>query len=365
MPGRGVAGATLLRLLLLLFCPAAAESLVCTPSESFLHIDFLENTRTVRSNIGGQGGRCGTPGECEELQTASTPHELYLSNVAVDPVDSGRIDLRVVNTTEYQAYDATINGLKNRGSGSGKFVAINLLGPRPDGAYKHWLNEATFVELEYSLLKGGAPFAPARTFLTFFDFDSGGSGENEAVQFPPYAKDVITHASTELIQHAAWTDVITLDSYLKFVQIFNASGALDVWGTPIYQSSTRGIGRDNPADPLALTEQQKARAVMLQLEGRSSWRVRFAIEKCCTTGRNFLVAGYSDILLPICPPAAPASPPMLPAPSPPPPLPPPPPSPPPPSPPPPAPPPPSPPPPTPPPPTPPPERVALTKLQAP
>ena len=54
----------------------------------------------MRSNLGGQGGRCTVLGACDELQTSTTPHEIYLTGVGVDPADGLSVDLRIVNTTE-------------------------------------------------------------------------------------------------------------------------------------------------------------------------------------------------------------------------------------------------------------------------
>ena len=50
---------------------------------------------------------------------------------------------------------------------------------------------------------------------------------------------------------------------------------------------------------------------MLQvfLEDVSSFRVRFAITSCCTTGRNFMFAGYSSGDMPLCPTHPPPPPP--------------------------------------------------------
>ena len=66
---------------------------------------------------------------------------------------------------------------------------------------------------------------------------------------------------------------------------------------------------------------------MGMFENVSSYQVRFSIGACCATGRNFLFAGYSNIIRPLCaaPPSSPPSaPPPSPTPSPPPPAPPPP-----------------------------------------
>ena len=48
----------------------------------------------------------------------------------------------------------------------------------------------------------------------------------------------------------------------------------------------------------------------------TEFRVRYAIMKCCTTGRNFLLGGYSNITGPLCEFEPPSPPPVAPPPSP-------------------------------------------------
>ena len=121
-----------------------ATGLACIPADAFTAISF-DHTRMVRSNLGGQGGRCrdttysdGTSvawsDVCEERCDAlvcTSPPEIYLGNVGVDP--SGFcIDLRITNETEYRANNANVNGVKRElyGTTEGFFGVLNLLGPR-------------------------------------------------------------------------------------------------------------------------------------------------------------------------------------------------------------------------------------------
>ena len=95
----------------LLLLPAAA--LAACDTRGGAQIDF-SGARLVRSNLGGLGGRCAEPDECAETQTATTPRELYFSNVLslVDPLAStftartDAVDLRVTNQSEYRAWSA-------------------------------------------------------------------------------------------------------------------------------------------------------------------------------------------------------------------------------------------------------------------
>ena len=74
---------------------APPESIGCTPSESFVKIGF-DDAHLIRSNLGGQGGRCTSTELCEETcaPCAGTEcteaecrgkmeHEIYIKNVAV------------------------------------------------------------------------------------------------------------------------------------------------------------------------------------------------------------------------------------------------------------------------------------------
>ena len=157
--------------------------------------------------------------------------------------------------------------------------------------------------------------------MTFFDLDTGlpypttdgyFQSQTEVIQISPDVTELILSRETsEIDQHRRWApDVIDQTS---FDRVFNATGALENWGTPVFMATTRGIGADNPSDPLELTELQKARSIMIKLEGASTFRVRFAIDRCCTTGRNLLLAGYSNVVRGLCTPP-PAPPPLPPSP---------------------------------------------------
>merc|ERR1719487_1434580 len=79
----------------------------------------------------------------------------------------------------------------------------------------------------------------------------------------------------------------------------------------VFQSSTNGVGKDNPSDPNNLTVQQKKRSVSMTLTDTSCWR--FTYDHYCPvdqpgytgsatqckgyTGGNFLFAGESEELI--------------------------------------------------------------------
>ena len=193
------------------------EQSTCKPRESFVQIGFAQAT-LVRSNIGGQGGRCWLEGECQftvapkdpndalELPGSNTDHEMYITNIginsmdpkySVDGVSSGngeQVDLVVTNLTEYRSWNTNWNWVKNidsvlsdskltdaevelirselgNGVGSqasgypgaqylgGGFVGTNLAGARTadqTGLTSGWSTTFTFCEFLYEFVTTGA-----------------------------------------------------------------------------------------------------------------------------------------------------------------------------------------------------------------
>ena len=85
----------------------------CTPANSFTHLNF-DGASLVRSNLGGQGGRCYSrpmadpPVDwtdlCEEQcditnGPCTSPQEIYIRNVGTAP-GSVTMDLRITNESE-------------------------------------------------------------------------------------------------------------------------------------------------------------------------------------------------------------------------------------------------------------------------
>ena len=146
------------------------------------------------------------------------------------------------------------------------------------------------------------------------------------MQIDPQAKDVQTAHVTELVQYDSWDDVWNqaergsrgffyneqTGQPKPFYQEWQASG----WTTKITMATTYGVGKDNPANSYSLTGQQTMRAVYAMFEDVSEFRIRYAIMRCCTTGRNFLLGGYSNITYPLCDFPSPPPPPLIPPPSP-------------------------------------------------
>ena len=236
----------------------------CTTRSSFTDIDFAAAT-LVRSNLGGLGGRCTVAGACAELLADDTPHEIFYRDVGRLSGEGGGTPfaLRVTNTTEYRAWNLEPNGIKVVGdsatSTGSAFGVINLLGPRSvTQSGGQWNTELTFVELRFAFVSNEAPHAPVvlpRTYITFFDFDTGrnlhsGDTAKEVLQVGPEAAWVQQTADSEIVrQTSGWASI----SEAAYDTIINATGRLEAWGTPIHLATTYGVGKDNPLDPEPIT----------------------------------------------------------------------------------------------------------------
>ena len=128
---------------------------------------------TLALRMHRRGGRCTTPGLCLEMQSPTTPPEMYIANVGLAP-GGCQIDLRITNQSKFRAWSSNMNGVKREVAGStyGYFGVINLLGPRDprQRPYDMYWNEyITGVQLNYCMLCSttGAPVTIGRFFMTF------------------------------------------------------------------------------------------------------------------------------------------------------------------------------------------------------
>ena len=197
----------------------AAEliSSACTPQEAFTFLGF-DSAFLVRSNLGGQGGRCVDQTYsvndsvtwqevCDEPESPSMPHEIYIRGLGTTP-EGSKIDLRITNESEYRAWREAINGIKaqTRDENVGYFGVINLLGPRSPTMrpyHKFWHEELTIVQLRFTFMNGdpfplGSNLTIGRTFMTFFDFDTGPGDTNavEMMQMGPQVRERTQRTST-------------------------------------------------------------------------------------------------------------------------------------------------------------------------
>ena len=138
----------------------------------------FDNATLLSSNLGGQGGRGSTP---------ATPPVLRLGNVG-QLLNGTRLDLEITNMTEYRAFRAANNGLKQKSGGS--FGVVNLLaaqaseGGTGGGGTSDDAGAASFVQLRFTFVDApsGQPVTLGRTHVTFVDFDVSQYGLRECMQ---------------------------------------------------------------------------------------------------------------------------------------------------------------------------------------
>ena len=269
----------------------------------------------VRSNLGGQGGRCSeegvAEGNCVEAQLPATPPEIYIANVGAH---EAQIDLRITNYSAYYASDATLNGLKKAGrTGNSTFGVVNLLGPRgphTKGNVPGW-QTFSYVELRFEFVNAQTtePEQLYKSYMTFLDIDAGGTTEpygsltaREAISFDAGVSEIHLTTKTQLKSSETlgdfWDEAgITIEQvdFFKKNQP-DPEGKLmqmdGIWGSAfVYSATEKGTDGDNPTDAYNLTDVQAARSVTVELRDTSEFRARLLITSCCSTGRSFLFTG--------------------------------------------------------------------------
>lgn len=248
------------------------------------------------------------PGETDN----SRAHNIYFANVGT--LSTGeKIDMRITNESEYNAFNSAQNGKVDRDDGT--FGTINLRTPRASAS--EWHNHITWVQLRIEFINAatGGPIEVGaggfRTFVTFFDFDQGKSLPDGTHQVREClqvvdgsASALCTESQCNTIADPTQIAVLRGDEYY---QLFDEDPSYAPYqlpsrvDSPIYCSSERGTKRDNPSSPHILTAVQRARTVMVEVVGQPYLVVRMSIDHCCMTGRNLMFAGYSEAMRPLCP----------------------------------------------------------------
>ena len=103
-----------------------------------------------------------------------------------------------------------------------------------------------------------------------------------------------------MVRGATWVQTASVSEIVvtppaEMSEPWVASGAL--WpDEPLYCASEFGTGKDNPFDAHTLSDLQRSRGLMAELESVTSFAVRYVIAGCCATGRNFLTSGYLSLI---------------------------------------------------------------------
>ena len=290
--------------------------------EGYTKLSF-ESAYLVRSNLDGHD-----PG---------APSNVRIGNVAT--WSGGTVDLTIKNTTMYrvssassrayartessqhtmvhveawtntdmqplsQAFNSIHNGLH------GLFAQINVQTPTLESVAATGRSNRQ-VGFNFSFVDSvtDEPVVLKAFEFSLYDLDTGRfGGGRECILFPAIGGDKPTGRSGPIEYFDATRVTVGADPILD--------GYVSACG------ETSGDGFDNPTDPHALTSAQLAKSISTRYENTSWVQVAFRIECCDHGGRNFLIAGDSDVVPPCpFPPAPPLPPPSpTPPPAPPPPL---------------------------------------------
>jgi hypothetical protein len=163
----------------------------------------------------------------------------------------GSLDLEVSAGSDYQPKDANKNGMK------GAFGQINI-------------KTCTSTDVTFNFKQGGASLTMEKFEVTFFDLDTGGKPNKmwEALSASDY---------DEMIQAPA--------------PFYSVSG-------DTVKATIKGVGADNPSDPMMLTPEQISRSVGFYFSDKSSFTVTLDVP--CPTkqyngGRNYFFAFHSSL----------------------------------------------------------------------
>jgi hypothetical protein len=180
--------------------------------------------------------------------------ELKLASIG--KLDGQPLDL-VITASGYQAWKPALNGF------TGSFGRINI----------KTCTSADFTFTFQDASSGGA--VPMDEFeVTFFDIDRGS-----------------TNNKIETLKVSGYSEMLPAAAPLYY---YDESG-----GEAVISASTKGVGADNPSDPMMLTPQQISRSVAFKFSGKSSFEVHYDVQ-CSNggnsnSGRNFLFAFHSSL----------------------------------------------------------------------
>jgi len=194
------------------------------------------------SNLGGQGPDDGA-------------ETLVYQNVAIQ--DGVAVDLVVTAATPYEPNSALKNGLHG-----GLFGIINQK-----------VNNA--VDLNFRFVdRNGSPVTMDPFFFTLYDIDQG-----------------MDHASRESVTARGFSEYRVAEETELRIEVLGDDSAT-------FTSSLRGGKVDNPTHPMALTNAEKERTVVLKFPETSEFSLTFseAAYADADQGRNLLFSGPSSMV---------------------------------------------------------------------
>lgn len=205
-----------------------------------LSIDFGQ-AHTVYSNLGGKG------------PDSSSPEGVRYTNIATSNGKS--IDLLVNAVGEYEPWKNTANGV------TGNYGVLNM----------RYSSLATF-DFTFIGTDDDVPVVIGMVYFSVLDLDEGKRGKlRESVIVEDFA--------------ASW---LTEDTEIEMSTQGN--------GAVRFDSSTAGTGKDNPKDPMDLSERQKNRGATFLFDSVSKFRVSLQVAGGPKSGRNFMFTGKSAVV---------------------------------------------------------------------
>jgi hypothetical protein len=166
------------------------------------------------------------------------------------------LDMTVTNLTRYFPANTANNGL------NGQFAQVNIGG-------------GTTTRFRFTFLKHGTdePYEMDWAYLSIFDLDHGKKADKykETIELRGFVTHYLTETSELEVTHHG-----------------------EKWYT--YGSTTWGTGKDNPSDPMHMTQQQMDRSVTILYHSISSFDAKFGAGNPKQDGRNFLFSGKSALV---------------------------------------------------------------------
>jgi hypothetical protein len=170
-------------------------------------------------------------------------------------VPEGTLDLEVSAGGGYEARNPARNGMR------GAFGIINI-------------RTCTSADFTFTFKVGGAAHTMSEFEVTFFDLDTGRNPNRmwEELQASEY------------------------DEMMQAPQPFYT--ASDDGGSATVRATVRGVGADNPSDPMMLTPEQISRSVGFKYSDKSSFTVHLNVpcpNQQVNSGRNYMFAFHSSL----------------------------------------------------------------------
>jgi hypothetical protein len=170
-------------------------------------------------------------------------------------VPEGDITLEVKAAGGYQAKNPAMNGMK------GAFGRINV-------------KACTAADFTFSFKVGNAAHTMEAFEVTFFDLDTGGKPNKMWEQLEASDYDELMRAPGPF-----YTDT-------------------EEGGTATVRATIKGVGADNPSDPMMLTPEQISRSVGFTYSDKSEFEVHLEVpcpDKQYNGGRNYMFAFHSSL----------------------------------------------------------------------